>query len=148
MDYTPEYTVLGIATAGVYATAYCGTSKISISIPDNRLDPYLGNLLDGGTVIDKRPCLNNDNFVSMIVTGPMLDDLLPDQHIRPFLEPVRPITKNDKLGPLDFVSLDIYIDIWKAVGARIGKRSNNSIIWDDGTTQEIPSPEERNNCNS
>jgi len=136
--YKKQYTTLGIAAAGVYATS---GSKSSSQIPDNRLHAYLGDLVEGGQVMDKRPCLEHPDFFLMVFSGPMLkEDLPPGTCNKAFSREVLLCTAADfpNLGGYDYLSLDLYTELWRQLGARIGKRIGDFIHWEDGECQPIP----------
>ena len=154
-SYKQEYSTLGIALAGVHATApnqWSSSTAISIQIPDKRLNCYLGNLIEGGTVIDKRTCDEDDVF-EYVVSGPMLQESLPngtmsaafcsDSHS--LQRRNVPIKCEDvrKCKSFDYIALDLYCELWSGLGARIGKRLGDTIMWNDGEIQSIPSVDER-----
>lgn len=101
---------------------------------------------DGTYAIDKRPALNTTEGIKFVFTGPMVNVDLPEgQHdlcpeppeiMRNSLGGVYGVLlkaqehKKD-LGPLDQVSIKEYVDLWRAVGAKIGQYKNNVIIWED-----------------
>lgn len=145
--YRKEYTTLGIALAGVYASApnQWSDHAASISIPDNRLTPYLGDLAEGGVVVDKRS-VPIARLVELSVSGPMLKESLPagTKDVFSFDErkPV-PVVEGEKLGGFDYIALDVYLNIWRKAGARIGKRVADAIHWEDGEVYPIPPEAER-----
>lgn len=147
--YKKEYTTLGIAGGGVYATApsQWSDTAVSITIYDRRLIPYLGNLVEGGVVIDKRPCVDRDDFVAMVVSGPMLKESLPAgcKEVFDFAIPrtVVPVVQGETLRSLDYIALDVYLDIWRKVGAKIGKRVGDTIVWENGYIFPIPPEDQR-----
>lgn len=139
--YKQEYTTLGIALSGVYATI---GSNCSVSIPDRRLFSYLGCLVDGGTVIDKRTCKDED-IVRNVISGPMLKEDLPAGHISPPWGEREPIKWDGirKFSSMDFIALDIYVKFWQDMGAKVGIRKGDRIYWNDGDCQKIPPEESR-----
>jgi hypothetical protein len=141
--YKPEYTILGIALAGVHAKARSQWGECSITMYDNRLFPYLGNLLEGGTVIDKRSCKEED-IVQWVIKGPMLKESLPAGH-KDGLWGTGPIKCEDpkSCSSMDYIALDLYVKLWSDMGARVGTRQGNYIVWNDGEVQTIPSVESR-----
>ena len=145
--YKKEYTTLGIAAAGVYATAPSKWSDTAahLTIYDSRLTPYLGDLAEGGVVFDKRPCVDRDDFCSMVVSGPMLKESLPSGHYQDWDRKVVPVTSETKLGGFDYIALDVYLDIWRKAGAKIGIRKGDSIHWESGEVFPIPPEENRYN---
>lgn len=143
-EYKQEYTTLGIALAGCYATApgYTKDSTCSITIYDKRLNAYLGNLVEGGTVIDKRTCAESD-VIQYVFNGPMLKETLPSGTVDRMWEKGPMPYDGSEYRSSDFIALDLYISFWKNLGARIGKRIGDSIHWNDGEIQAIPSAEMR-----
>lgn len=142
--YKQEYTTLGIALAGAHATAKSQWGQCSITMYDNRLYPYLGCLVDGGTVIDKRTCKDED-IVRHVIAGPMMKEDLPAGHISPPWGERDPIKwdGSQKFSSMDFVALDIYCKYWEDLGARVGIRKGDIIYWNDGESQAIPPIESR-----
>lgn len=137
-SYKREYTYLGIGDAGVYAEAPNKYSKhpASITIYDTRLSAYFGDLAEGGIVVDKRPCTNRDDFVKAVVSGPMRGSWLPEKTREGFGGNVSCNDANEA-GALDYVSTDLYLDLWRDKGARIGKRVGDEIHWEDGKHESI-----------
>lgn len=138
--YKKEYTTLGVAAAGVYASV---GDNCSVSIYDTRLDPYLGNLVEGGIVVDKRPCIHHEDFVKLVVSGPMVRESLPPKTISRLFEPNRECLDPKEAGGCDYVSMDLYLQLWEGIGARVGYRRGDYIEWNDGEKQEIPPYESR-----
>lgn len=146
--YKPEYCYLGIALSGTYGTSptvksKCGgSSKSSMSGMISKLYPYLGDLLEGGIVVDKRSVPEKD-IIHEVYSGPMMDIDLPSRtKSQIFAEPA-PSEPGDKLGGLDTVSMDLYLMRWEKLGARIGYRLGNTIVWNDGEILPIPEESER-----
>ncbi len=149
-EYKAEYTYLGIAAAGVYAkttTQYNINSTItsSVTIYDNRLSPYYGDVVEGGIIVDKRPCINHEEFYKMVINGPMLKMDLPNQTVELFTFPATQETIADarNCGSCDNVSLDLYIKLWKELGAKVGYRRGNVVEWDNGEKSVIPEARNR-----
>lgn len=139
--YKKEYTTLGIACAGVYATV---GDNVRVSIPDTRLSSYYGDLVEGGYLIDKRPCIHREDFVHMVVSGPLLKESLPYGHKEGWDRKAIPVDpEGEKFGSLDYVSLDVYLDLWRKAGAKIGVRKGNKISWEDGSQTLIPNEKDR-----
>jgi hypothetical protein len=147
--YKKEYTTLGVGGGGVHATAPSQWSDTTaqITIYDRRLTPYFGDLVEGGVVIDKRPCVDRDDYVKMVVSGPILQESLPPGHKNVFdygsPRTIIPCTTEDKFSGLDYVSLDIYLALWSKMGAKIGKRVGDEIHWENGEITSIPPAELR-----
>lgn len=142
--YKQEYTTMGIAASGVYAKI---GDNISVSIPDKRLFAYLGNLVDGGIVIDKRTVPDAD-LVKWVISGPMMKEGLPSgtkdslNFETPRAAPI-PAKHGDKFSGMDYIALDLYVKLWEGLGARIGTRKGDIIYWNDGESQPIPPIESR-----
>ncbi len=150
--YDPRIVVL---VRGVYPTGSVGgdcapernafgpgtVARSSISIPDRRLHPYLGDVADGGTVVDLWRC-NWGDVADVAIKGPMMDMDLAPHTIRRFVYGPDPKpTSIDVGGPprsLDRVDLATWIELRRRIGARIGKRIGRAVHWEDGTTTPIP----------
>lgn len=153
--YVPRYLCLEATLDGLQAQT--GTPATHTSIPDGRLTPYLGELREGGIVIDRRAALWHD--VRLAFRSPLLDaslragtvarprpsELYPggtaavwDRGAPEVLEP-----SPEGYDGLDRVALDLYTRFWQGAGARVGRRRGDAILWDDGTTTAIPLPEHR-----
>lgn len=148
--YKREYTLLGIAAAGVYARVGPNTS---VTIYDRRLSPYLGDLAEGGVVVDKRPCVNHPDFYQLVCNGPLLKESLPAgtkeelvMEEKGFLIKDRiavPIKEGGKLSGFDYIALDVYLANWEKLGCKIGHRHGDKIVWKDGSETIIPPAEQR-----
>lgn len=136
-----DWYTLGIAEAGVYGQGPnpYGSTPSSITTYDNRLENYFHRLMEGGTVIDKRPAfaLNYDAAVSAVYRGPMLNPKLPEQTVNRLFEGNIPASQAGKPNSIDSVSLDVYLAYWRPLGVRVGKRQGDSIVWEDGTIEPI-----------
>lgn len=137
--YKREYTTLSIVMGEVNALDRNGHN---IRIYDNRLTPYLGDMLIGGTVIDQRCASNHKEFTKWAINGPTLKDSLPACTLEKLGENF-PCYDARYAGVYNYVSLDIYLDLWRSLGARIGKRIGDNIVWEDGIFLPIPSVENR-----
>lgn len=143
--YEKRYKVLSVALGGISGYFIERGNKVSSSIPDKRLVPYLGDLIEGGVALDKRPAFetNEDAAYAEVFNGPMLDIQLKSGYIsKPFSTgPER--WEGQKIGGFDYAALDIYLDRWRQLGARIGHRWGDEIQWEDGERTPIPSAGER-----
>lgn len=141
--YKQEYDYLGIAMGGVYGRGPSKWSKdgFSVSIPDKRLSPYYGDLIEGGIVVDKRPCIEKDEarFVNRVYLSPLLKKSLPPKTMCKLFEKEEPCEDVTQCGPIDYISMDLYLDLWRKEGAKIGKRVGNEIHWENGEVSPIPS---------
>lgn len=79
----------------------------------------------------------------MVVSGPMLKESLPSGCKQVLFEGPTPVKEGEKFGGFDYIALDVYLDIWRRFGARIGKRMGESIQWEDGEVFPIPPFAER-----
>jgi hypothetical protein len=147
--YKQQYGYIGRGAAGVYAATppeKCkySTQKVTIesstSIPDSRLYPYYGELLENGYVIDKARISTTREFIHAVVSGPMVKLALSDNTISDYYVISEAFKAPDRSV---FVSLNLYVNFWRELGARIAKRIGNQIVWEDGEVEEIPSFENR-----
>lgn len=153
--YKNEYIHLGIADGGCYADCesnFSHDTAAHITIYDRRLTPYLGDLKQGGIVIDKRPCIRRNDFVKNVVRGPMLNVMLPHDTINSVMAKRNlacTIEQARTAGGYDYISLNLYVQYWAELGARIGVRVGDKVYWNDGplfgfgVPQDIPSVENR-----
>lgn len=140
-------TTLGIAAAGVYGTApneWSKDSAVRITFYDTKLTPYFGDMAEGAVVIDKRPCIDHPDFYKMVIAGPMLRESLPAGHKKGFddKEPVPCENVNDCKG-FDYIALDLYVRLWEDMGAKVGYRRGNKIVWNNGSESAIPAAKDR-----
>lgn len=137
--YKPEYTTLGAAMAGPYATI---GHNVSVTGLWGDLESNYGDVVEGGTIIDKRN-VDHAVLVTGVVSGPMLNEDLPPRTRDRLFEGQSPATEDDKFGGLDSISMDLYLAIWRKVGARIGQRQGNVVAWEDGTVETIRPVDQR-----
>lgn len=109
--------LIGICDAGVYAK----TKDSSITTYDTRLERYFCKLEEGGFVVDKRLVLqtNPSKVFEDIFRGPILDVSKPDDFA-------------EGNTSLSYCGLNVYIDRQRKLGAKIGVRKGNQIIWQGG----------------
>jgi hypothetical protein len=138
--YENKYTTLGIAAGGVYATI---GDDCNVTMYDRRLSPYYGDLAEGGIVIDKRPCLSHSSFIEMVISGPMLKESLPSHSCERMFSDVQPCDDARCCKGMDCISMDLYLDLWRPLGAKIGKRVGNEIVWENGDVSVIPDEKDR-----
>src|SRR6185369_8781632 len=100
--YEQRLVLLGIAQGGVYGNG----QTFSVQIPDYRLSPYFGELLEGGIVLDKRD-IPIDILIKHVVNGPMLDLSIPKNSFRPFVKGGTHEYQGETLKGFDFVGLDV-----------------------------------------
>ena len=152
--YKQEFLTLGIAQAGYYATSPNAWGEMPCSIQgyDRKLAPYLGELVEGGLVVDKRLVLI-DVLIDGVVAGPMLNESLPPKTYRRMGEEIKvPIMGEDgeyrredgaKFSGFDYISRDVYLAYWRKRGALIGRRRGDVIKWESGITTPIAPFEQR-----
>lgn len=145
--YQPEYTFLCVAEAGVYAEAPnpWGDMPASVQIPDRRLSCYYGDVVEGGIILDKRPAFQRDAgaCIHEAISGPMRKSTLPPGSFEGWDRKVIPIQQAIKIGGFDYVSLDVHVQRWRQLGARVGKRVGMTVQWEDGEIEPIRPEAER-----
>lgn len=90
------------------------------------------NIAEGAVIIDKRPIED----VSKVLRLPYIDHRLGKLSVRGFYQTVTFDSMKDALAaePAEVgadVSLDIYVELCRALGARIGYRVGDAIEWED-----------------
>lgn len=123
----------GIAKAGFYL------SKRSSSLTgfSAELQPHLHMLADGGTVVDKRK-VPEEKLTDGVLRGPLLDEGLPPDHVSRFASIDSSTHDRSKpLRSLDNAGLHVYVQYWRDLGARIGRREGDQIAWEDGEREDI-----------
>lgn len=137
--YKKEYTILGIGDGGCWARAKSNFSdtSASITIYDKRLSCYYGDVIEGGIVIDKRPCVKRKDFVRLAFKCAILNEGLPPKSKQGWDMKIVPCVDARDAGGMDYISLDIYLNLWESFGARIGTRVGDEIVWRDGTKTAI-----------
>lgn len=128
------------------------TTRGSVSIPDRRLGPYLGDLADGGTVVDLWAC-DWGAVAEVVCSGPMCDLALEPGTVRRFGDKVDRLmlegtggafqafllrkVVNPGWSGLDYIALPEWLELRRGIGARIGRRDGQVIRWEDGTITPI-----------
>lgn len=141
-EYKQKYTFMGIAINGVYAeypNIFSGKIQkhpVHVEMRDRRLRSYLGDLVDGAFVVDKRPCSNKTTFTIKVIHGPLRGSWLPNKTKETF-NGQEPCENAENAKSMDYISLDLYCDSWRKFGARIGKRVGEEIHWEDGEKEKI-----------
>src|SRR5205823_1607301 len=117
--------------------------------------PYLGELVEGGYVLDKRAAL--EKRPGLAVLSPMCRGDLAAGQRDPFggaegslvaraiaSDPENPASGLARLalaaphcGAFDDVAPDIFAAWWRAHGARVGRRLGEEIVWEDGATEAV-----------
>jgi hypothetical protein len=146
--------VLWIGLAGVHGDGDDGSST---TYYDTRLALYYKDLREGGYVIDKSVPLGKNP--GLAVKSPMckgclnpgIVDRMPDPsesivaqaiareagNPASHLAKLALATAGSQFGGFDFVAPDLYAAWWLAHGARVGVRVGGTIVWNDGTSEEI-----------
>lgn len=141
--YEQTVTMFGKALAGVYGEGINEDgNRFSVSIPDYRLFPYYGELIEGGIIVDKSVC-DETVVIRSVISGGMLDLKVPAGKIARFSSKEIVSGKYEDAKAFDYVALDIYVEYWRKNGARIGVRRGDYIMWESGEVEEIPDFENR-----
>lgn len=159
--YTPTLAILERGLHGLGSVRGDCHGGTRVSIPDRRLGPYLGDVEEGGWIVDKWGIEPDVAAIRRALHSPMPDpDLkvgeklecpeIPDYMVSPgglqgdfkTLASMRKVIGKTYSG-LDSVPIEEYAAIWMEWGARIGRRVGNMITWSDGETEEIPPEHER-----
>jgi hypothetical protein len=150
--YEHRLAVLQCALGGVSGHT---TDGGTVTFYDRRLAPYLGELIEGGYVLDKRAPLAARP--ALAVLSPLCKGNLAAGERDPFRDaegsivaqaiagaPDNPACGLARLalaapqsGAFDDVAPDIFAEWWRAQGARVGRRRGAVIVWDDGATEVI-----------
>lgn len=155
--YEEKFAILQVALGGVSGQTVDGAS---CTIYDCRLSPYLGEVVEGGYVLDKRAVLEENPALAFL--SPMCRGDLPAGTIRRFRESV-PHPEDSIVAqsiitspehPLrglvglmcqcadcesfDDVAPDVFAAWWADKGARVGRRRGNEIVWANGDVTAIP----------
>jgi len=128
-----------------------------VEIPSHDLDRYLYYIEENGYAMDTT-VIPDDRLIPLVVRGPMVNvDLEPNQVDRfKGMEELKLIksglqggfhmladlaerieARGVRFGGFDYVSLPIYLALYRKAGARIGIRRKNKIAWEDGAVTEI-----------
>jgi hypothetical protein len=128
-----QYDLVGIALSGAYAKA----KNVSLTGGKDLASMY-HYLKEGGYVIDKRSCDQNQ-IIDGAYRGAMVDFALSDNLQKCTWESdvPKPCANYKDAGALDYVSFNLYRDFWRSLGARIGKRVADSIVWENGEIEQI-----------
>lgn len=152
--YKQDLVFLGIALGGPYGRGKTKFSKNSTTTSSmssyEDLSYHYGDLVDGAPVVDKSK-LSVDQICSGL-SYPNLDVDLPDGCAgdwdrQPFpFSADRALAK--EMGPDGYraaytVSLDIHVEMCRRMGARVGKRQGDQIVWEDGGVEDIRPFEDR-----
>lgn len=162
--------IRGYTRADKYAVLGCGSSVSAVSESnaqctpyDRRLRPYLGECIEGGLVVDKRPALfhqngrEKDGAGSIAWSAPLVSPTMDPDGISRLGKVKEPMlsglegefrtlaaaTHDPEFTGMDTVGVNVYAGYWRKHGARIGWRRGDNIEWEDGVTEPIPPPEHR-----
>lgn len=125
--------------------------NFSVSYRTNNLEHCLKDAMEDCVIIDKRACPNHAVAVAQVMDGPMVDVRLAERtvdkfnreagDVQMFLGPggvqgeyrtlLQKAVKDKVWSGLDRVSLDIYTDLWRELGARVGKHTGGEVEWED-----------------
>lgn len=140
---------------GGHALEFDGSTRVSgDETPDSfehavPAGEYAAYALDGVPVLDKRPAL--ERRPGLTLTMPMVDPDLRDGEERRCPEPSDPLCLGaegafralaalHKTRPafrgLDLVSVEEYLRLWRAEGARTGRFANGRIAWGTGSPRD------------
>lgn len=126
-----NFLLIGIVDAGWYAKGIssmgCLMSVTSYEVGE--LPPKDWMVHEGCIVMDGRKVESNTQILEAY-RGPMCDVSLPPGSCSKLLDKVSKYT-GEKLGSLDSVSLDIFVDIRRKLGYRIGKIEGRKVVWED-----------------
>lgn len=153
-EYKVEYHILSRSPRG----SGCGAegATFSASIPDRRLAPYLGQVIEGGFVVDKAPIAYHTDFISWVLQAPLVKVGLEDAEREACPTPsatmvlglggmygalARTMTEQPELmgDGMNWVSPEVYVRYWAGKGARVGVRQGDVVQWNDGSITPIPS---------
>lgn len=110
----------------------------SISGYDKRLERAYVKLREGGWVVDKRPAFKKDYEAAYraVISGPMDEPSLPDNAIDHWGVKIEN-PDLDTLKGYDYAGMGVYSAYWENLGARIGRRRGDNIVWNDGDIEPI-----------
>lgn len=115
------------------------TSRSSVSGLHYSLEDNYCCLVEGGYVVDNREVYktNAEAAYRQLVSGPMADETLPPGQFCRTFNQIEPYVEGMELRGFDFVSLDVFVSLWRKVGSRTGRRQGDNIMWDDGSVEAI-----------
>jgi hypothetical protein len=131
--YNQKILMIMIVTAGWFGEGTCETigvpGSFSVTTYDFREDPpeSLTKIGDGAVVIDGRHLDIND-AIDGAYKLPMLDVMLEPGMMRRFLGEAK--KAECPYGLLDYVALDIWTELHREKGYRIGRVSDRVVIWE------------------
>lgn len=98
-------------------------------------DMSIDTLSSGAYYIDTTT-MNNEFAETIHFNGPVVDIDLPPLSIRPlnsiitFADMIEVIQSPHTLQVMTAVSIDVYAQIWRVMGAKIGRCINKNIVWE------------------
>lgn len=100
-------------------------TRRSVSGLNGKLEDHIPEVLEGGWILDKR-CVPESLLIQWVIAGPMLqDDLPPGCRLDLWDKPIA-CTVDDLYGKgepegvsMTYVSLDLYVGLWKKLGAKV-----------------------------
>jgi len=120
----------GTFAEGVYYTGnkVSGRSSRSGYVALENFD--FQGVCEGAVVIDAR-MFEFHKQVKLYAKTPMVDVSFKEKTIERFLGETQQVTSlPDNATSLDNISLDLYVDIYRKEGAKIGRWLNNRIVWE------------------
>ncbi len=124
--------------------------KSRVSFYTNRLDDCLDYATEGCTILDKSMVAESD-LIHNVISGPMVDVSLPPNTVDRFTTKDKQTASNmlpglggayavlaktaieetpEKYGSLDKLSLDLYVDLWRKLGAKVGTYTKGKVVWE------------------
>jgi len=143
----------GIGRSGVHFTKGAG----SLSGYKTDVEAQLHRLSNGGIFIDSRAIADTDAFYDLVINGPMVDTELPPKMVDNFGDrtclasmlpglsggfntfAAKALAEREWKG-LDRVSVDIFVGLHLAVGARVGVREEDEMRWTESDGSEAVEP--------
>lgn len=118
------------------------------------LDEFLAGLEEGGVILDSREAIDQ-NF-GLVLRSPYVDPYLAPGTItnahglprnalgavaRGFwgqdAEVMLDTSAEFPFTGFDTVALDLYVAFWKAGGARVGRRTNGTLVWEESPSGSV-----------
>lgn len=119
----------------LYGIYFMGTIPNGCASNSGYEPPSLDSLAPGAYYVDTTP-VDKASADLVSVNGPVLDVQLKElttsrlDKTTKYSDIVEAINAPTTLASLTLVSLDIYVQIWRALGARIGRKVNDQIEWE------------------
>ena len=121
-----------------------------VSFYTTHLDDCLDYALESCTILDKSMVAESD-LIHNVISGPMVDVSLPPNTVDRFSTKDKQTASKmlpglggaysvlakaaieetpEKYGSLDRLSLDLYVDFWRKLGAKVGTYTNGKVQWE------------------